>query len=117
MNVRSKCGYAWHHLICVTVVILYFEDCSDGEIRLVGGTDFTQGRVEVCINRIWGTLCDQSFGSADAGVICDQLGYARHSKSLLYIQKCGLVVPSPPGYLQFYSFSLENWESLGDKVM
>ncbi len=49
--------------------------CSQGDIRLVGGADERQGRVEVCNNNAWGTVCDDSFGSADASVVCNQLGF------------------------------------------
>ena len=48
--------------------------CGDGEIRLVGGSNPLEGRVEVCINRAWGTVCDDGFSSEDATVICNQLG-------------------------------------------
>ena len=49
-------------------------DCSDGQIRLVGGTVLA-GRLEVCINNAWGTVCDEGPFSADeAQVVCNQIG-------------------------------------------
>lgn len=50
--------------------------CTQGSIRLVGGTSAQEGRVEVCNNNAWGTVCDDAFTNVDAQVACRQLGFA-----------------------------------------
>lgn len=47
--------------------------CIHGEIRLEGGSN-VYGRVEVCNDGVWGTVCSTSWDDTSAGVVCAQLG-------------------------------------------
>ena len=49
-------------------------DCITGDIRVVNGSNPLEGRLEICINNAWGTVCRDSFSSDDAQVACRQLG-------------------------------------------
>ena len=44
-------------------------------MRLQGGIDSSNGRVEVCQFRTWGGVCNDEWDDSDARVVCGQLGY------------------------------------------
>ena len=39
------------------------------------GESETEGRVEVCINKRWGTVCSDMWSDNNAMTVCRQLGY------------------------------------------
>ncbi len=48
-------------------------NCSTGSVRLADQNltaTTAEGRVEVCINQAWGTVCDNGFNPEDAGTVC-----------------------------------------------
>ena len=49
--------------------------CSMGTVRLVNGSNSSQGRVEMCYNNTWGTICGDTWTINEAVVVCNGLGY------------------------------------------
>ncbi|XP_065913209.1 scavenger receptor cysteine-rich domain-containing group B protein-like isoform X2 [Dysidea avara] len=97
----SECGHnGWGNNNCN-----HFEDagvactgtirtaCTEGRIRLVGGSSIYEGRVEVCHNGEWGTVCDDSWSISDGIVACHQLGYSfvRVTTSAFFGQGTGAI--------------------------
>ena len=65
----------------------------DGDIRL-GDNQLTRGRIEVCVNGTWGTICDDQWTDKDAAVVCGQLGYSKLGEhdAVLHCQELALFI-------------------------
>lgn len=50
--------------------------CADGDLRLQDGENELTGRLEICFDQVWGTICEHKWDDADATVACRQLGFS-----------------------------------------
>ena len=55
---------------------MYHAVCESGTIRLVNGAVPYEGRVEVCRDDAWGTVCDDFWSEEDATVACRWAGFS-----------------------------------------
>jgi deleted-in-malignant-brain-tumors protein 1 len=75
-------------LLELDLIIIYFppiELCSNGNIRISGGSSDLIGRIEVCVNRTWGSVCGQGWSDLNAAVACRQAG---HSSNGMHAEIC-----------------------------
>ncbi len=53
-------------------------DCTDGQVRLMNGSEPSEGqrmgRVEICYNNTYGSVCDDFFNENAAAVVCNGTG-------------------------------------------
>ena len=68
------------------IVHINTASCTNGDIRL-GDSAVLRGRIEVCINGTWGTICDHHWTQEEASVVCSHLGYSPYGiKDRTYVK-------------------------------
>ena len=81
-GVRCLSGSCVHHNVSPHAKNGSSKGCIEGEVRLLEGRIPLEGRVEICKNNIWGTVCNTSWTSTDARIVCRQLGFSVAGKIL-----------------------------------
>ena len=61
--------------MCVCFVEPTSVNCVEGSVRLVDGIIDNEGRVEFCVNGVWGSVCTDGWDKTDAHIVCTQLGH------------------------------------------
>ncbi len=53
-------------------------DCTNGQVRLMNGSEPSEGqregRVEICYQNTYGSVCDDFFNESAAAVVCNRTG-------------------------------------------
>ena len=60
----------------------------NGDVKLSGSSDPLRGRIEICMNEMWGTICDDFWDVNDTAVICQQLGFSAIGDHLVQVIGC-----------------------------
>ena len=84
LHILMMLAYSAIHLVHYILCINHFfgtDNCTHGDLRLANGTQY-EGRLEVCLNGLWGTITDDFWSQYEARVACGQLGFSNKCKYL-----------------------------------
>ena len=70
-------------MLCILCIIL---------VRLVDGSSYNEGRLEVCYNGRCGALCFDGWNDNYAGLMCAQLGFGQLGKSADFSPGTGAIL-------------------------
>ena len=79
MNSAIFCLILTHKILLFIIIAVVMDPTcipNQDTFRLINGNSPTEGRLEVCVNERWGTVCDDGFGMNEGRVACQQLGFS-----------------------------------------
>lgn len=81
-----------------------YSNCTSGAVRLMDGPSLSEGRVEVCVNNVWGTICDAGWDTMDGNVVCKQLGFQAYGENHIrdYCNAKSFIIGSQPIYWSLF---------------
>ena len=71
IQLLNFCSLIYSYMIIAT----FIPECNETDVRLVDGTTEYDGRVEICLHGLWGSVYGYKWDDRDAKVVCLQLGY------------------------------------------
>ena len=93
--------YIFHNIDIIIFTALY--TCTHhGDVGLVGGETSNEGRVVICLNGTWVSVCDSSWSVRESTVVCRQLtGELNPSKK--FAQEISFIVLLHNVFFFYYS--------------
>ena len=87
-------------VFCRTALIIFLNTlspaisspCPNGAVKLTGGDEYN-GRVEMCLGGVWGSVCNNfNWRTTAAQVVCRTLGFNNTSESHVVLYRCFFIM-------------------------
>jgi deleted-in-malignant-brain-tumors protein 1 len=111
----SDCDYDVHvaEIVNVPGTECAYYGCYYGEIRLVGGESEREGRLEVCNNGRWGSVCGTQWTNRHTAVVCRYFGFSDLPTDLTYYSAEKYGKGSGPVFMDFVNCTGNEWRLWG----